>query len=187
MMGRNQDYHYSSLTCAAPDALPGSTVRVTLAGMGMTQMMGGDAPMGARMMLRASPTNVPAGTVSLVAENLGWRTHEVVLLALPDGARDGPVDTIYEDVLSRRAWLDFLVVDRARGRHGIGRALVHKFLGGALADGCTHVGLTLADGSDLPGRVSFFEACGMTDLAKSGARREHMGGLVSELYSRTSP
>ena len=89
MPSDSQGYHYSSLTCAAPDALPGNTVRVRLADMGMTRMMGGDAPMGARMMLRAAPASVPAGQVSLVAENVGWRTHEVVLLAMADAANDG--------------------------------------------------------------------------------------------------
>lgn len=89
MMGRDGSYHYSRLTCSAPASLPGTTVVVRLADMGMTQMMRGDAPMGARMMLQATPSNVPAGTVSVVAQNLGWRTHEVVVLPLADGASDG--------------------------------------------------------------------------------------------------
>jgi hypothetical protein len=32
------------------------------------------------MMLRAVPHTMPAGEVSLVAENMGWRTHELVIL-----------------------------------------------------------------------------------------------------------
>lgn len=36
-------------------------------------MMGGDAPLGARM-LHAVPAAVPAGRVTLVATNMGWRT-----------------------------------------------------------------------------------------------------------------
>ena len=90
MMGsRGQGYHYSTSTCSAPTALPGSTVRVVLADMGMTQMMGGDAPMGARMTLVPTPATVPAGAISLVAQNLGWRTHELVLLPLAGGAGAG--------------------------------------------------------------------------------------------------
>jgi uncharacterized cupredoxin-like copper-binding protein len=89
MMGGNQGYRDSSLTCAAPNNLPGSTVRVRLADMGMSSMMGGDAPMGARMRLQATPATVAAGTVSLVAENVGWRTHEVVVLPLRDGTAAG--------------------------------------------------------------------------------------------------
>ena len=89
MADGSQDFHSSTLTCGAPPALPGSTVRVRLADMGMTQMMGGDAPMAAGMMLRALPASVPAGKVSIVAENMGWRTHEVVLLPLPAGADQG--------------------------------------------------------------------------------------------------
>jgi hypothetical protein len=54
-------YRYSGLTCSTPASLPGLTVAVRLADMGMTQMMGGTAPMGARMMLRAVPATVPAG------------------------------------------------------------------------------------------------------------------------------
>ena len=101
MMGsRDQGYHSSTATCPAPAALPGNTVRVILADMGLTRMMGGDAPMGARMTLAATPTTIPAGVVSLVAQNSGWRTHELVLLPLAAGsvagqrvpANDGKVD-----------------------------------------------------------------------------------------------
>ena len=89
MMGGTSDYHLSSATCAAPGSLPGSTVTVTLADMGMTQMMGGTAPLGSQMMLRAAPATAPAGQISLVASNLGWRTHELVILPLADGAAAG--------------------------------------------------------------------------------------------------
>ena len=99
MMGGDTAYHYSPLTCAAP-ALPGATVAVLLGDMGMTQMMGGTAPVGAHMMLRALPAAVPAGQVSFVASNVGWRTHELVVLPLDPGAvvgqrvpsSDGKVD-----------------------------------------------------------------------------------------------
>ena len=79
----------SQLTCAAPSGLPGTTVRVTLADMGMSRMMGGTAPRGVPMMLRASVSSVPAGEVSFVAANLGGRSHELVILPLADGARAG--------------------------------------------------------------------------------------------------
>ncbi len=89
MMGGGSEYHYSSPTCAAPANLPGQTVTVQLADMGMTQMKGGTAPLGARMMLRADPATVPAGTISLVATNRGWRTHELVVLPLAAGTAAG--------------------------------------------------------------------------------------------------
>lgn len=82
-------YRYSTPTCSAPADLPGSRVQVVLADMGMSRMMGGDAPMGAHMMLLATPTTVPAGEVSLVAANRGWRTHELVVLPLTSGAVAG--------------------------------------------------------------------------------------------------
>jgi uncharacterized cupredoxin-like copper-binding protein len=88
MMGAGT-YHYAGLTCSPPASLPGATVRVVLADMGLARMMGGDAPMGARMMLHATPTSVPAGSVTLVAQNMGWRTHELVLLPLPTGSSAG--------------------------------------------------------------------------------------------------
>ena len=96
--GPGAGYRFSALACAAPPDLPGTTVTVTLADMGMTQMMGGTA--GAHMMLRAAPATVPAGKVSLVAENRGWRTHELVILPLAAGGQadqrapgpDGTVD-----------------------------------------------------------------------------------------------
>ena len=89
MMGGTSGYHYSRLSCAAPTALPGRIVQVTLADMGMTKVMGGTAPMGAHMMLRAAPASVPAGRISLVASNMGWRTHELVILPLAAGAAAG--------------------------------------------------------------------------------------------------
>ncbi|TPG17028.1 hypothetical protein [Pedococcus bigeumensis] len=60
-----------------------------LADMGMTRMVGGDAPMGARMMLDAAPASTSAGTVTFVASNMGWRTHELVVMPLSDQAAAG--------------------------------------------------------------------------------------------------
>jgi uncharacterized cupredoxin-like copper-binding protein len=89
MMGPRSDYHYSRLTCSAPNTLPGKTVTVTLGDMGMTRRMGGDAPIGSHMMLHATPATLPAGKVSLVALNMGWRVHELVILPLSSGRTAG--------------------------------------------------------------------------------------------------
>lgn len=88
MMGGGT-YHYAAGTCRAPGGLPGATVRVVLADRGMTRMMRGVAPSGAHMRLVASTGVAPAGEVSLVAANRGWRPHELVVLPLADGARAG--------------------------------------------------------------------------------------------------
>ena len=88
MMG-GSGYHYAGLTCSAPRSLPGTVVTVTLADMGMTQRMGGTAPLGSPMMLRATPATAPAGQISVVAANMGWRTHELVVLPLSAGASAG--------------------------------------------------------------------------------------------------
>ena len=82
-------YTAASLSCVAPDGLPGARLNVTLGDMGMSQTMGGTAPMGARMVLMAQPATVQAGQVSFVVENRGWRTHELVVLPLPQGASAG--------------------------------------------------------------------------------------------------
>lgn len=82
-------YTYSRLSCAAPANLPGQIVTVTLGDMGMSRMMGGTAPLGAHMMLRAAPRIVAAGHISFVAQNMGWRTHELVILPLPAGTAAG--------------------------------------------------------------------------------------------------
>jgi hypothetical protein len=55
MMGGGSMYHLSNPTCSAPASLPGRRVTVMLADMGMSQVMAGTAPLGARMMLRADP------------------------------------------------------------------------------------------------------------------------------------
>ena len=89
VMGGAAGYRFSQVTCAAPSSLPGRIVNVTLADMGMTRMMGGTAPLGAHMMLRASPATISAGKVSFVATNMGWRTHELVILPLAAGAAAG--------------------------------------------------------------------------------------------------
>jgi uncharacterized cupredoxin-like copper-binding protein len=77
------------LSCTAPSSLPGTTVQVMLGDMGMTRMMGGVAPVGAHMMLRALPASVPSGKVSFVVSNMGRRTHEMVVLPLPPGQAAG--------------------------------------------------------------------------------------------------
>ncbi len=41
------------------------------------------------MRLLATPTTLSAGQVSIVATNLGWRTHELVVLPLADGQSAG--------------------------------------------------------------------------------------------------
>ncbi len=89
MMGGAAGYHYSRLACQAPASLPGRTVTVLLADMSMTHMAGGTAPLGAHMMLHATATTVSAGRVNLVAQNMGWRTHELVVLPLATGAAAG--------------------------------------------------------------------------------------------------
>jgi len=90
MMGSAPNgYHLSPLTCSAPSSLPGTSVYVMVADMGMTAMMSGDAPLGQHMMLRAAPAQVPAGQVSLVVANMGWRTHELVVLPLAPGQSAG--------------------------------------------------------------------------------------------------
>lgn len=83
-------YTLSRNTCTrtAP-SVSGAVVHVILADMDMTRMMGGTAPMGAHLMLRATPTTVAAGTVTLEASNRGWRTHELVVLPLAAGAKAG--------------------------------------------------------------------------------------------------
>ncbi|GAA2746033.1 hypothetical protein GCM10009868_29840 [Terrabacter aerolatus] len=73
------------LTCAAPVDLPGERVTVTLTDMGMSRMMGGTAPRGARMFLTAQPATVHGSRVSVVVDNAGWRTHEVVVLPMAAG------------------------------------------------------------------------------------------------------
>ncbi|OJY47184.1 hypothetical protein [Pseudonocardia sp. 73-21] len=82
-------YTYSGPTCATPATLPGHTVTVMLADAGMGSMMGGTAPLGAPMMLRSMPATVAAGRISLVAQNRGWRTHELVVLPLRAGSVAG--------------------------------------------------------------------------------------------------
>jgi uncharacterized cupredoxin-like copper-binding protein len=83
MMGR-------TLACASPAALPGSTVRVSLMDMGMMSGASTDpAPLGVRMVLRTDVVSVPAGQVSFVATDLGWRTHELVVLPLDAGEQAG--------------------------------------------------------------------------------------------------
>jgi hypothetical protein len=88
MMGGG-GYRSSSPTCSVPDSLPGTRVQVWLMDMGMSTRMGGVAPMGAPMRLRLSTGHVSAGTVTLVVHNVGWRTHELVVLPLGRGVPAG--------------------------------------------------------------------------------------------------
>ena len=89
MMGSNTNYHDSRLDCNVPANLQGSIVKVVLSDMGMTRMMGGVAPMGAHMRLIASPSTISSGASSIVVKNLGWRTHELVILPLSKNTESG--------------------------------------------------------------------------------------------------
>lgn len=86
--GMMSGYHFSPTACATPSPTA-STVQVVLADMGLTARMGGTAPMGAHMMLRASPGTVPAGEITFVAVNRGWRDHELVIMPLSAGSVAG--------------------------------------------------------------------------------------------------
>jgi uncharacterized cupredoxin-like copper-binding protein len=79
----------AQLSCTAPDALPGSRVTVALVDMDMRRAGTDRAPLGIPMRLRTSTTSVPAGQVSFVAENLGARSHELVVLRLAVGQQPG--------------------------------------------------------------------------------------------------
>jgi uncharacterized cupredoxin-like copper-binding protein len=75
-------------SCTAPSSLPGSVVTVTDRDMG--NMMGGPMmgsgtlgqAMPGMLGLQASPTTVPAGTVSFAVDNVGGMTHELIVLPL---------------------------------------------------------------------------------------------------------
>ncbi|HEX7406009.1 MAG TPA: sulfocyanin-like copper-binding protein, partial [Candidatus Nanopelagicaceae bacterium] len=65
-----------------PTNLTGHIIDVAVGDMGMTRMMGGDAPRGGHMRLTAIPSTFAAGKVTIVVTNMGWRTHELVVLPL---------------------------------------------------------------------------------------------------------
>ena len=67
MMQTASGMHYRVRTCAPPASLPGAVVRVTLADMGMTSVMGGTAPRSAHMVLTSDRATVPAGPVTIEA------------------------------------------------------------------------------------------------------------------------
>ena len=86
----DEDVHTRTATygvSCAPASVPGHRVTVTLgdpAGrMSRSGMMRGRT-MAMRGLLRATPTSVPAGTVTFVAVNTGGLTHELVVLPLAD-------------------------------------------------------------------------------------------------------
>ena len=67
--------------CAVPTPPAASTVvTVVLSDMGMVADPTREAPVGAAMVLHATPATVPAGRVTFVALNHGRRTHELVVL-----------------------------------------------------------------------------------------------------------
>ncbi|MGN6331659.1 MAG: sulfocyanin-like copper-binding protein [Motilibacteraceae bacterium] len=98
--------------CSPPAAQPGSRVTVLLVDMGgaMTgpmsgPMMGGPDGPGQRMMLRAAPGHVAAGTVTFVAVDRGHSTHELVVLPLAAGATAGSRDVRADGTVDEAAAL----------------------------------------------------------------------------------
>lgn len=88
-MNSSSRYYASKATCSVPENLPGQIINVVLGDMGMTRMMDGVAPRNSQMQLVANPTTFSAGKVTIVVSNLGWRTHELVVLPLGQGATAG--------------------------------------------------------------------------------------------------
>lgn len=80
--------HLRASTSEVPD-LPGTVVHATLSDMGGGMMGGRRAPRGGVMGMRADASAVPAGTVSIVAANLGTEAHELVVLPLAPGQDAG--------------------------------------------------------------------------------------------------
>lgn len=89
MMNSSSRYYSSKVTCSVPKNLPGQIINVELGDMGMTRMMGGVAPRNSRMRLVADPTTFPAGEVTIVVSNLGWRKHELVVMPLGEANAAG--------------------------------------------------------------------------------------------------
>lgn len=89
MGGAPNGYHFRTPSCSPPDTLPGTPVAIVVGDMGMMRVMGGVAPYGSRMLLRAMPSRVPVGQVTFVVANVGWRKHEFVVLPLPPGRAVG--------------------------------------------------------------------------------------------------
>jgi uncharacterized cupredoxin-like copper-binding protein len=81
MMGQGYGYRSTSSVCAPPN-FTGQVLTVNTVDMGM---MGGAR----RMALQLSSDSVAAGKLNIVVQNLGMRTHEVVILPLAAGQTVG--------------------------------------------------------------------------------------------------
>jgi len=71
----------TNTSCSVPTDLPGQLIKVTFRDMArMGSMMGG----GSRVPMRlfATPNALHSGPVSIIAANLGWQEHELVVLPL---------------------------------------------------------------------------------------------------------
>jgi uncharacterized cupredoxin-like copper-binding protein len=129
-------------------------VNVTLSDMGMTHMVGGTAPIDSHMMLRAAPVTAAAGKFSLVALNMGWRTHELVILPLVSGAAAG----------QRMPGVDGEVVETGSLGEASGSCVGGSGAGiTAGTVGCTTVTLP-------PGRYGFF--CNLANHYLAGMHQE---------------
>ena len=91
----------SYVAACAPGDVTGTRVDVTLGDPARPGRHGGHRMGGRRMMmhgwLRADPTVVPAGPVTLVATNTGGLVHELVVLPLARGAHAGDRRVTSED------------------------------------------------------------------------------------------
>ena len=87
MRSGGSNYYSSRGACTPPASLSGPIVKVAFRDMGMGQMMGGR--FGGPMRLLVDRTTLAAGRMSIVATNLGWSTHELVVLPLANGQSAG--------------------------------------------------------------------------------------------------
>jgi ribosomal protein S18 acetylase RimI-like enzyme len=93
-----------------------------------------------------------------------------LLLVAEDGEPPRVVATVMVGYDGHRGWLNYLAVDPARRRAGIGRLLVAEAEARLLALGCPKVNLMVR--STNPGAVAFYEAIGyaVDDVTALGRR-----------------
>lgn len=107
-----------------------------------------------------------------------WRDRCVALVVMDGGHPCGTAGCILSKTIADRAYFQAAWIDPSYRRRGLGRQLVEKAIGWALARGVNHICLSLDDCN--PEAANFYRALGFLPTGKKRPVRPGAVGLEAE-------
>lgn len=125
--------------------------------------------------------------------DLADQGHYERRVAVDDGEVVGFLDGLFNQPVPKRAalaadrgpqaWINWMGVQPAARRRGVGQALLQAFANEARQHGCTYLAAMISWADDPADRVAFFRRCGLQDLVP-GKPDDIVGAPIADILSR---